>query len=164
MHWRTSPVPSILLSRRIRIRPTKQLRYIKGMKAALNSINAVQSDQYAWIARAGDTFVLTVELDHKDAANNIYDHFEGTFKKFVGPLSVSKGDAARTVRHSQQLFDAVTEIYAESSKCHLLLLRGTKFGRPEGGIRGAVDGDLWTVKELSGDVEGGFGFVLVRVQ
>ena len=130
----------------------------------MKSIDAVQSDQYAWIARAGDTYVLTAELDHKDAANNIYDHFDGVFKKFVGPLSVSKGDAQQTVRHSQQLFEAVSEIYAASSKCNLLLLKGTKNGRPVGGVRGAVDSGLWTVKELSGHVEVGFGFVLVRVE
>ena len=163
-HWSTFSVPSDFSSRRIKIRPTKQLRYIKTMKAALKSIDAVQSDQYAWIAKAGDTFVLTVELDHKDTANNICDHFEGTFKKFVGPLSVSSGDEPQTVRHSQQLFDAVSEIHSESSKCKLLLSKGTKYGSSTGGVRGAVDSDLWIVKELSGDVGVGFGFVLVRVQ
>jgi len=64
----------------VKIKPTKPVRYIKGLGAAFKSINAAQSDPHSWIAKTEDTFVFTAEIDHKHKARNQYDHMKGTFK------------------------------------------------------------------------------------
>lgn len=80
------------------------------------------------------------------------------------PLSVSDGEAALTVSHAKELFDAVNQAFETNLKCRLLLLKGTKYGTSTGGVKGAVDGDHWIVRQVSGTVDEGFEFILERVK
>ncbi len=146
------------------IRPTKQLKWISGQRAALKSIGAVQSAPYSWLAKTDDCYVFTVEIDHKDKARNQFDRLEGIFRKEVLPVSEGRGDSPPRIRHAQELLDAVEDAYANGLKCQLLLEKGTKYGTTPGGVRAAVDGDSWIVMEQSGDVASGFQFVLERVR
>ena len=146
------------------IRPTNQLRWISGLRAALKSIDAVQSDPYSWLAKTDDCYVFTAEIDHQDKARNDYRHIDGVFRKEVLPVSASRGDSLPRIRHAQGLYDAVEDAYSNALKCQLLLEKGTRYGTTPGGVRAAVDGDRWIVNELSGDVSSGFVFVLERVQ
>ena len=106
--------------------------------------------------------MFTAEIDHIDKENNIYDHKEGVFDKYVPPLSTEAGDAALIVRHSKELFSAIQELSESNSKCSLLLARGTKFSVKAGPIKTAIDGDSWIVKSFEGSVEKGYRFVLIR--
>ena len=49
---------------RSQIKPTKKLTYIKGLRAALKTIDAKHSDLYSWMAKTDQTFVFTPEIDH----------------------------------------------------------------------------------------------------
>lgn len=146
------------------IEPTKQLKWMSGQRAALKSIGAAPSDPYSWLARTDDCYVFTAEIDHKDKARNKYRHMDGIFRKEVLPVSASKGDSRPRIRHAQGLYDAVEDALSHELKCQLMLAKGTKYGTTPGGVRAAVDGDSWIVKELSGDVSSGFVFVLERVE
>ena len=146
------------------IEPTKPVIYVKGLRAALKSIGATQSDQYSWIGRTDDSYVFTAEIDHIDKDNNQYNHKKGIFKKWVKPLSSSAGIAHETIRHSQELYDAVKHAHKESIKCRLLLVKGTIYGTTKGGVKAAVDGDRWIVIEYSGNINEGYGFTLVRTE
>lgn len=139
------------------------MTYVKGLRVALKSINATQSDQYSWIAKVGDEVIFTAEIDHRDSVNNRYDHKEGTFHKKVEPLTLDDGAAGQTVRHYKELFAAVSHVYSGNLVCKLMLLKGTKSGTTPGGVRAAIDGDNWVVKNLSGNISDGFVFDLVRV-
>jgi hypothetical protein len=108
--------------------------------------------------------VYTAEIDHIDKENNIYNHNDGAFKKYVPPLSKELGHAALSISHAKELFDAVTESFNTSLKCRFLLVKGTKFGTTQGNIRAAADGDYWQVTELYGSVSEGFGFTVERVE
>jgi hypothetical protein len=146
------------------LKPTRELNWIKGLRAGYKSIGAAQSEQYSWMARTADSFVFNAEIDHIDPVNNCFDFTKGEFHKTVPPLSTSKGDHGLRVRHAQELLDAVTRAYREQLTCRLLLLRGTKYGTTKGGIHAAVDPGSWSVSEVSGDVETGFQFRLVRFE
>ena len=143
---------------------TKELNWIKGLRAGYNTIGATQKDQYSWLARTGDSFVFTAEIDHVAPTRNRFSHEEGTFRKQVLPLSVKNGDHPLRVRHAQELIDAINQAHSNGLKCNLLLLRGTKYGTTKGGIKSAVDPGNWIVDKVSGDVSSGFQFVLVRVK
>ncbi len=145
------------------IGPTKQLKWIRGQRAALKSIGAVQSDPYSWLAKTDDCYVFTAEIDHRDKARNDFRHLDGIFRKEVLPVSTSRGDSSPRIRHAQRSYDAVQDAFSNGLKCLLLLQKGTRYGTSPGGVRAAVDGDNWIVKELSGDVSSGFEFVLERV-
>ena len=146
------------------IRPTKQLKWMSGQRVALKSIGAEQSDPYSWLAKTDDCYVFTVEIDHQDKARNEFRHMDGIFRKEVLPVSVSNGDSRPRIRHAQGLYDAVEDALSHGLKCQLMLQKGTRYGTTPGGVRAAVDGDSWIVKELSGDVSSGFMFVLERVE
>lgn len=150
-------------NRKTEIQPTKQLKWISGQRAALKSIGAVQSDPYSWLAKTDDSYVFTVQIDHRDRARNKYQHLEGVFRKEVPPVSTATGDSLPRIRHAQVFYNAVEGALSDKMPCRLLLEKGTKHGTTPGGVRGAVDGDTWMVTELSGDVENGFQFVLERV-
>jgi len=134
------------------------------LRAALKAIGATQRDQYSWIAKIGETFVFTAEIDHIQKDRNIYDHKQGTFHKKVRAFSGDAGDAALTVSHAKELYDAVQQAFEINLKCKLLLLTGTKYGTTKGGVKAAIDGDYWVVKEVSGTVAEGFEFILVRTE
>lgn len=149
--------------RRAEIRSIEQLEWIKGLRAGYKSIGASQKDQYSWLARTEDSFVFTAEIDHIDPARNRFNYEEGSFRKQVLSLSVKNGDHGLRARHAQELLDAINRAHSNGLKCKLMLLKGTKYGTSTGGIHAAVDPSDWIVKELSGDVAGGFEFVLHRV-
>ena len=146
------------------IRPTKQLRWISGQRAALKSIGAVMGDPSSWLAKTDACYVFTVEIDHKDKARNRFQYLEGIFHKEVPPISASNGDSPPRIRHAQALLDAAEEAFSNGLKCQLLLEKGTKFGTTPGGVRAAIDSDSWLVTEILGDVASGFRFVLERVE
>ena len=143
--------------------PINELNWIRGLRAGYKSLGAEQKEQYSWLARTADSFVFNAEIDHMDAARNRYDFEAGTFHKQVPPLSVKGGDNGLTVRHAQELLDAVSQAYSSKMKCGLLLLRGTRSGTTKGGIKSAADPGHWVVDELSGDVCDGFNFKLSRI-
>ena len=116
------------------------------------------------MAKTKDTFVFTAEIDHENNARNQYDHMEGIFHKKVLPRSVRNGVSAPTVRHANELFDAVSQAFSTGLRCRLMLVKGTRYAIAKAQIRAAVDGDYWVVKELSGNVSDGFEFVLIRVE
>ena len=132
------------------------------MRAALKSIGATQSVQYSWIGKTEDAYAFTAEIDHIDKKDNQYNHREGVFFKRVKPLSVNDGASPQTVRHSKELFNAVKHAYEDKLKCRLLLVKGTKYGTSEGGVKAAVDGDNWVVSEMLGSVKNGYEFILER--
>ena len=140
------------------------MRYIKGLGAALKTINASRGDQYSWIAKTEDSYVFTAEIDHQDKDNNVYSHPDGTFNKNVRPISKELGDAHPTVRHAVELYEAIKESFEKQLKCNLALVKGTLYGTSEGGIKAAIDGNFWQVKEFSGNVKEGFHFLLIRVE
>lgn len=144
------------------MKPTKPIKFIKGMKAGYESIGAKQDEQYSWLGRAGETYVFTAEIDHIDEEDNVYSHMEGTFNKHIRPLAVEFNESPITVRHAGQLFHAVEHAHKENLKCHLMLLKGTKYGKTSGGVKASVDGDYWQVTELSGSVRAGFDFKIER--
>tara|TARA_R110001592_G_C13144162_1_gene747575 strand:+ start:534 stop:863 length:330 start_codon:yes stop_codon:yes gene_type:complete len=107
--------------------------------------------------------VYTAEIDHIEKEDNQYNHNEGTFKKYVPALSKENGTPALSISHAQELHDALRHSYDQDLKCRLLLVKGTKWGTFEGGVRTAPDGDLWVVSRFIGTVAEGFEFVLERV-
>ena len=144
------------------MKPTKPIKYIKGLKAGYEKIGAKQDEQYSWFGKTKETYVFTAEIDHIDEEDNIYNHKEGTFKKHIRPLAAELNESPITIRHSEQLYQAIEHAFREELKCHLMLLQGTKYGKTKGGVRSAMDGDYWQVTTLSGTVGTGFDFVLVR--
>lgn len=152
------------INRRPQIKPTKELNWIKGLRAGYKSIGATQKDQYSWLGKTADSFVFTAEIDHKDPTRNQFSLKDGTFHKQIVPLSVERGDHGLRVRHAQELHDAVNQAHATGAKCKLMLLRGTKYGTTKGAIKSAVDPGHWIVTKVSGDVSSGFEFVLERIE
>jgi len=147
------------------MKPSKPIgSYISGLKKALKHYGATQRDQYSWIAKTNDHYVFTAERDHIDKENNVYSHSEGTFLKRVPPLSVDFGDASLTVSHGKELFDAIKTTYESNCYCHLLILKGTKYGTEKGGVKAVMDADLWHVTSLMGSVESGFEFKLEHIK
>ena len=147
------------------MKPTKPLTFVKGMKAGYESIGAKQNEQYSWLGKTKDTYVFTAEIDHIDhidQEDNIYKHMEGTFKKHIRPLSLGLGESPITIRHADELFQAIESAHKDQLKCHLMLLKGTKYGQTKSGIKAAVDDNYWVVEELSGNVNSGFYFLLKR--
>ena len=132
----------------INIKPSKKTKWIIGLKAGFASLNAKQRDQYSWVAKTDECYVYTAEIDHIDKKNNIYSHNAGTFVKYVRPHSREQGDAALSISHAQELFDAVTNSFNTNLKCRLLLVKGTRFGKTNGPIKAAADGNNWRVVKL----------------
>lgn len=128
----------------------------------MKSIGATQSGQYSWVGKTEDAYVFTAEIDHFDKERNQYDHMDGVFSKSVEPLSENDGASPQTIKHSEELFNAVKHAYEAKLRSQLLLVKGTKSGTSEGGVKAAVDGDGWVVREMSGSVERGYEFVLER--
>jgi hypothetical protein len=89
---------------------------------------------------------------------------QGYFKKRIRPLSIELNEDPGTIRHAEELFYALTDALNRKLKSHLMLLKGTKYGKTSGGLKAAVDGDFWEVSELHGSVPDGFNFVLQRVE
>lgn len=127
----------------------------------MESINAVQSDPNSWIARTEETIVFTALIDHVDKVNNRYSHHDGIYHKAVPPTPA--GNSALAIKHSRELFDAVSQAFSTELRCNLVLVKGTKHGVSKGGVRAAVDGDLWVVQHYAGSVDEGFAFDLSRV-
>ena len=147
----------------LKINPTKKIKWIAGLKAAFAIFNAKQRSMYSWVAKSDECYIYTAEIDHLDKENNIYEHTDGVFIKYVSALSKENGDSALNISLGQELFDAATDSYNTSLKCRLLLVKGTKFGQTEGGTKAAADGDYWQITKLSGSVATGFGFTLERI-
>jgi len=145
------------------MKPTKKLKWVKGLRNALRTVNATQSDQYSWIAKIDDTVIFSAERDHIDKEHNQYSHSDGVFHKICRPLSVAEGDSAITVRHANELYEAVSLVFLTDKRCRLMVLKGTKYGSTSGGIVAAIDSDNWRVKQLEGNVADGFEFTLIRV-
>lgn len=141
----------------------EELEWIKGLKAGFALFNAKQKEQYSWLARTDASYVFTAELDHKDKAHNRYEHAEGYFHKFVRGFSVEHGDHRNSIRHAQELYDAVNDAFKNRIQCHLLVVMGTKFGDTLGGIKAAAASDFWVVTHFAGSVNDGFSFRLNRV-
>ena len=74
------------------MKPTKELHWIKGLRAGYKSVGATQKEQYSWLARTADSFVFNAEIDHKDPGRNRFNHEDGIFQKHVPPMSVKSGD------------------------------------------------------------------------
>ena len=74
------------------------------------------------------------------------------------------GDSPQTVRHSHELYEAIDCAFKSKQRCHLVLVKGTMYGTSKGGIKAAIDGNYWGVREFYGSVEDGFKFVLERVK
>lgn len=108
--------------------------------------------------------MFSAELDHIHPEDNIYDHMLGVFSKRVLPMSKTLGHESLSVSHSKELFDAVSDSYTNNLKCRMLLVKGTKFGTTQGGIKAAADGHPWEVTELKGSVENGYAFKVERVE
>jgi len=155
---------AVHLTEESNIKPTKKTKWIIGLKAGFSLLNAKQRDQYSWVAKTNECYVYTAEIDHIDKENNIYNHNAGTFTKYVRSLTKEQGDATLSISHAQELFDAVTNSFNTNLKCHLLLVKGTKFGTTNGPIKAAADGDNWQVTKLGGSVSEGFNFTLERVE
>jgi hypothetical protein len=146
------------------IEPTVQIKWVKGLKAAYSLLGAKQRDQYSWVAKTDDTYVFSAEIDHIKPENNEYNHKSGIFRKHVPPMSKNTEHDPLSISHSKELFDAVTDAYINKLKCKMLLVKGTKFGKTEGGIKAAADGHLWQVTECEGNVENGYSFKVERVE
>jgi hypothetical protein len=137
-------------------------KYMPTMKRALEMMGAVRPDQFSWVAKQGDTHVITIEVDHKVQDRNLYDPKEGTFYKNVPPLRRDIGHHPNTIRHAQQLLDAVLETSRDDKDCKVLLVKGTKSGTTRGGTRAAIEGNYWKVKHVQGTVADGFDFLIFR--
>lgn len=146
------------------IKPSRQLSWVKGLKPAYAALGATQRDQYSWVAATPDTYVFSAEADHINPEDNVYDHRSGIFEKRVSPMSRELGNASLSISHSKELFNAVHTAYVNELKCHVLVVKGTKFGTTKGGIKAASDGHLWKVTEFSGTVEEGYSLKLIRVE
>lgn len=142
----------------------ENLKWIKGLRAGYAMLKSKQPELYSWFAVTSDSYVFTVEVDHRDPANNRYDHNAGTFRKFVPGISVDTGAHANSVRHAKELFEAASDALHRSLKCRLLLLQRTRFSEKPGNILSATDGTFWIVTTVSGSVTNGFGFTLERVK
>ena len=79
-------------------------------------------------------------------------------------MSIELNEDPATIRHADELFEALTDAFTRKMKSHLMLLKGTKYGKSSGGPKAAVDGDCWEVSELHGSVRDGFNFILKRVE
>lgn len=146
------------------IEPSIPIKWVKGLKVAYSLLGATQRDQYSWVAKTDDAYVFSAEIDHIHPEDNIYNHKSGVFTKCIPPMSKSTGHDPLSVSHSKELFDAVSDSYANNLKCRMLLVKGTKFGTTQGGIKAAADGHLWNVTELKGSVENGYSFKVERVE
>lgn len=133
------------------------------MRAGFAELNAKQPELYSWFAVADDSYVFTAEVDHRDPANNRYEHTLGTFCKFVPGFSVAKGDNANTVRHAKELYDAASDALQRALKCRLLLLQRSRFSVKPGNILSATDGTFWVVTKVSGSVPDGFSLMFERL-
>jgi len=124
----------------------------------------VQSYPHSWIAKTDESYVFIAEIDHKDSARSEYQHLDGIFRKEVPPVTASGGDSPPKIRHAKKQFDAIEDAYSNGLKCRLMLEKSTMYGTTPRGIKAAVDGNSWLVKELNGTVADGFNFVLERVE
>ena len=143
------------------MKPIQSLKWINGLRAGYASLHAKQRDLFAWMAKSDECYVFSAEIDHIDKENNVYCHEAGTFRKYVPPLTREQGDQPVTIRHAQELYDAIMESHRMGLKCRLLLLKGTRVGSTKGGIKSAADEDYWMVTKPYGSVAEGFGFTLV---
>jgi hypothetical protein len=150
------------MARGTNMRPTKQVTWYKGVRATLKTLGAKQSDQHSPIARLGDSYVFTAEIDHVNRKRNRYDHMEGTFHKRVIPHADGKSPLA--MKHAEELYAAASTALEAQLKCRLLLVKGAKHGTTRDGVKAAVDADDWQVTKLSGSVASGFSFSLERVE
>lgn len=141
----------------------EELEWIKGLKAGFALFNAQQKEQYSWLAKTDENYVFTAELDHKETAHNQYDHIEGSFHKLVRGFSVEHGDHRNSIRHAQELYDAVNDAFMNQLQCRLLLVTGTQFGNTSGGVKAAADRGFWVVTHFAGSVNEGFSFRLNRL-
>jgi hypothetical protein len=146
------------------MKPTQKVAYTSGLHNTLGKIGATMSDQYAWVAQQGPVHVITAEVDHKKQENNQYSHFAGFFHKIVPPLTKESGRSHQTIRHAQELLDAVIATQLDDAYCRVLLVKGTKNGTTKGAVKAALDGDLWRVQEVSGTVAEGYEFIIYRAE
>jgi hypothetical protein len=148
---------------RLESRDTQPLVWTKGMKAGFASMGAKQKEQFSWLAHSPDGAVITAEIDHIDPKSVSYNHAEGVYTKRVVSLSKEAGDSPTTIRHAQELYDAIKHSLDTGELCRLLLLRGTKYGTTKGGVKSAHDGTYWKVLSLSGTVADGYEFQMKRM-
>lgn len=135
-----------------------------GLKEAYDRLGAKRRDQYSWVARLGDGYVLSAEVDHKKPENTLYNHRGGEFFKRLPPMSRDNGHEPLSISHSIELFEAASRAYSQYFECRILLLKGTKFGTEKGPIRAAPDGHFWKIVEVSGSVEEGYFFRAERIR
>lgn len=144
------------------MKPTGQLKWMNGLKSGFRRLDAKQRGQYSWVAKTESGYVFTAEIDHIDKHNNRYRHTEGRFDKYVPPLSKELGNAALSISHAQELYDAAQDAHSNRLDCHVLLVKGTKFGTNSGGVKTAADSGNWIVTSLNGSVSEGFALTIER--
>lgn len=144
--------------------PSKPITWISGLKRAYSSIGATQRDQYSWIAKSDKYYVFSVEVDHVNRMDNDYNHKAGYFYKRVPPMTTALGNTHSSISHSRELFNAALDAYTHKLKCRILLVKGSKFGTTKGAIKAAVEGHLWQVTELIGDISLGYSLKIERVE
>ncbi len=130
----------------------------------MSKVGAKQTGQYSWIAKQGETNIVIAELDPIDAERNVYNHMDGTFQKSVPPMANDDGTAPQTIKHAQELLDVLNQSLKEEAVLKVMLVRGTKNGTSKTGVKAALDGDVWRVKEVSGDLPSGYQFSLYRAE
>lgn len=145
------------------MQPAKKVKWIEGLKKAYLSVGATQRDQYSWVAKSKEHYVFSVEIDHINPEDNVYNHTSGVFFKRVPPMTIELGRDPLSVSHSKELFNAAEDAYKNKLNCQILLVKGTKFGKTKGPVKAAVEGHFWQVTELIGDVPNGYELKIERV-
>lgn len=147
--------------------PSKPLGdWIKGIANALETENCKRRELYSWMARVNDEFktpVFFVERDHVDKESNYFDRELGIYEKSVPALSLELGDSKASVRHAEELYQAVYDALDDNEFCRVLIMEGTRNGTERSkGVWCVFDPDWWSVVGLSGSVREGFSFRLER--
>jgi hypothetical protein len=135
-----------------------KLEWHKGLLNAYKAIGAPLSNQYAWCSFDDEKkcHVLSVEIDHADAVNNIFNHRAGVFSKRVPPL-------VDTSNNSRGFFDTVSTHFITCKPCRVVFLKNTASSvTPTKQVTGS-DGDFWSVEYLSGTAESGYELMITAV-
>ncbi len=135
-----------------------KLEWHKGLLNAYKAIGAPLSNQYAWCSFDDENkcYVLSVEIDHADVVNNIFNHRAGVFSKRVPPL-------VDTSNNSKGFFDAVSTHNIKRKPCRVIFLKNTASSvNPNRQVTGS-DGGFWSVEYLAGTAESGYELMLTAV-
>jgi hypothetical protein len=136
----------------------KKLEWNKGLVNAYKAIGAPLSNQYAWCSFDAENkcYVLSVEIDHANTVNNIFNHRAGVFSKRVPPLT-------QTSNNSKGFFDAVSIHNVKGKPCRVIFLKNTKSSvKPCNKVTGAYGG-LWSVEYLDGTAESGYELMITAL-